>query len=372
MKRIHKITLILTLILMCMETSSAQDCCTKGKNVEKDAKTSIAQMVSSQYELVDQDGNKHLLGDIIKDKIVVMNFIFTSCKTICPPMGANFAALKEELGDRINENLIMLSVSIDPSTDTPQRLKAWQENFDSGDDNIWTMLTGDKKTVDQLLKDLEVFTPLIDEHAPIIVMGSTNNGDWIRTNGLADPKVLAGKVIQHLDKAKEDFNTKADVGYFTDLELKDQNGESFRFYSDLLKDKVVFINPFFADCPGSCPIMHTMMKDVQAHLGDKLGVSVLMLSITVDPINDTPEKLKDYAAQYDAKPGWHFLSGSVLNVNTVMRKLGKYVESREQHDAIVLIGNMKTRLWKKANGLANVSEIIEVLDSVINDVGDSE
>lgn len=372
MKKTYLNILILAMVLISSVDAYSQTCCSKSKGIDKDSKTSIAKMVSSEYALLDHNGNERNLKDVIKDKVVIMNFIFTSCKTICPPMGANFAALKEELGDRADENLIMLSVSIDPSTDTPERLKAWKENFDSEDaEDKWTLLTGSKATVDQLLKDLEVFTPLINEHAPIIIMGYANDTNWIRTNGLASPDVLVDKAVEYIEIAKAAMDSP-DRDYFTDLELIDQNGESFRFYSDLLRDKVVFINPFFAECTGSCPIMHTMMKDVQNHLGDKLGTSVVMLSITVDPVNDTPDKLKDYAALYEAKEGWHFLSGSVNNVNDVMKKIGKYVPEREQHDAIILIGNMQTKLWKKTNGLANVTEIIEVLDSVINDEGDSE
>ena len=200
-------------------------------------------------------------------------------------------------------------------------------------------------------------------------MGSANDDNWLRTNGLAEPEILAGKVNELLEKAKAEKAKKVDISYFTDLTLQNQHGEEFRFYSDLMQDKIVFINPFFSECPGTCPVMHTMMQQVQAHLGDKLGESVVMLSITVDPINDTPEVLKEYAESYGAKPGWHFLSGSVNNVNTIMKKLGKYVETREQHDTIILIGNLKTKLWKKANGLAKASEVIEVLDSVIQDEG---
>ena len=372
MKSINLRLSVLAIAMLFLNTATAQTCCSKSKSTEADSKTSISKMVSSEYHLQDHNGNEVLLADIIKDKVVVMNFIFTSCKTICPPMGANFAALKDQLGDRANDNLTMLSVSLDPATDTPERLKAWKQNFDKSDDNKWTLLTGDKNTVDQLLKDLGVFTPLIEEHAPIIVMGSANNDEWIRTNGLASPEVLAGKVNEHLEAAEKEVAMNADKSYFTDLEVANQNGEKFKFYSDLMKDKIVFINPFFAECPGSCPIMHTMMKEVQAHLGDKLGTSVSMLSITVDPVNDTPDKLKDYAAIYGAKPGWHFLSGSVKNVNTIMRKLGKYVGEREQHDTVILIGNMNTKLWKKANGLGNVADIIDVLDSVIEDTGESE
>ncbi|MDF1695928.1 MAG: SCO family protein [Saprospiraceae bacterium] len=365
---------ILIVVIGCFISANAwtQACCEKSKKVEGDSQLSIHKVLTSDYDLTDHEGNNVRLNEVIKDKVVVMNFMFTTCKTICPPMGANFVALKKKLGDRVNENMVMLSISIDPSTDTPERLNAWKNKFDDGDDQLWTLLTGKKTTVDQLLKDLDVFTPLIDEHAPIIIMGNASNDNWIRTNGLASPDILAEKVIEYLDEAIEESNNKADLGYFSDLELINQHGEKFRFYSDLLKDKIVFINPFFADCPGSCPIMHTMMKDVQKHLGDKLGSSVLLLSITVDPINDTPDKLKDYAASYDAKPGWHFLSGSVGNVNAVMKKLGKYVESREQHDTILLIGNMNTKLWKKANGLASSAEIIKVLDSVVYDTGESD
>ena len=95
--------------------------------------------------------------------------------------------------------------------------------------------------------------------------------------------------------------------------------------------------------------------------------SVIILSISVDPLKDTPERLNEYAQDYNARDGWHFLTGSKSNVEVVLKKLGKYVKKREQHDAILLIGNTKTRLWKKVNGLSPPSSIIQVLDSVIND-----
>ena len=93
------------------------------------------------------------------------------------------------------------------------------------------------------------------------------------------------------------------------------------------------------------------------------------MSITVDPKNDTPDKLGAYAKRFNAKRGWYFLSGDIANVETALRKLGKYVENREAHDTVLLIGNVSTRLWKKANGLAEADEIIEIVDSVIKDQG---
>ena len=76
---------------------------------------------------------------------------------------------------------------------------------------------------------------------------------------------------------------------------------------------------------------------------------------------------KVYAEKYGAKQGWYFLSGNKENVETVLKKLGKYVLNREHHDSILLIGNLPTGLWKKVNGLAPVEEIINIIDSVVND-----
>jgi len=372
MKRLILPILIVLLSAATTEATYAQSCCAKSKKADTDSKTTIAKMMSNDYVLTDHNGKSRTLKELIKDKVVVMNFIFTSCKTICPPMGANFAALKKELGDRAKQNLIMLSVSIDPTTDTPERLKAWKNNFEDDDDELWTLLTGKKTVIDQLLKDLSVFTPLIEEHAPIIIMGSDYNEEWIRTNGLAQPAVLAHKVDTYLQEATSAFNEKANIGYFTDLELINQHGEKFRFYSDLMKDKVVIINPFFSECMGTCPMMHSKLKEVQAFLGEKLGESVNILSISIDPVRDTPKILSEYAAGFDTRKGWHFLSGKVSNVNTITKKLGKYVDNREQHDTIFLIGNLNTGLWEKVNGLAKTEEIIAELNEVMQDQNDSE
>ncbi|MBL4708644.1 MAG: SCO family protein, partial [Flavobacteriales bacterium] len=173
-----------------------------------------------------------------------------------------------------------------------------------------------------------------------------------------------------LEENKVQFNKdKGAESYFTNVKLKNQNGEEMELYNDLLKDKIVIINPFFAECTGTCPVMNRTMEKIQQHLGDRLGKDVLILSITVDPDNDQPESLKDYAKRFNAKEGWYFLSGDKENVQLALKKLGKDVPNRESHDTILLIGNVSTRLWKKANGLAPADEIIKVLESVIQDVG---
>ena len=155
--------------------------------------------------------------------------------------------------------------------------------------------------------------------------------------------------------------------YFTDVVLVNQNGERMRFYSDLLKDKVVIINAFFATCTGSCPPMSHNLARVQDALADRMGKDVVILSITVDPAMDTPERLKEYAAKMGAKPGWYFLTGEQANVELAQRKLGQYVTDKQDHKAILLVGNVRTGLWKKAFALAPSDEIVELVQSVLAD-----
>ena len=320
-------------------------------------------------DLINQDGETVKLQELIKGKVVAMNFIFTTCTTICPPMGANFVQLKNIMADHVDKDLVMISVSIDPKTDTPERLKVWSEKFQPGVG--WTLLTGTRQSIDDLLKKLKVFTPLIDDHAPIIMIGKDGTDDWIRTNGLAKPEKLAEILNQKLNSSTaevEDVNN-SELNYFTDTKLLNQYGAEMRFYTDLLKGKTVIINPFFSECTGSCPAMHARMMGIQEHFGDRIGKDVHIISITVDEKNDQVDKLEAYAKRFNAKKGWYFLTGSKENLDIVRQKIGKSFETREQHDNIFLIGNTSTRLWKKANGLATVADLIPIVESVLNDKG---
>jgi protein SCO1/2 len=157
--------------------------------------------------------------------------------------------------------------------------------------------------------------------------------------------------------------------YFTDTVLVDQDGRELRFYSDLLAGKVVVINSMFTDCTGSCPVMSKKLQALQEHLGDRVGRDVHLISITVDPETDTPARLKEHAAKFGAGPGWHLLTGSEENVKTVLTKLGQWAEDREAHETIFLVGNDRTGLWKKAFALAKTEDVVEIVDSVVEDPG---
>ena len=378
----YKINLIIAVLLLSqfgfaqvVEKTPKAACCLISEETGTDTKHfSMGDMDKvPNVDLVNQYGENVKFYDLIKGKVVALNFIFTSCKTICPPMGANFVELKTIMAERVESSeLVMLTISIDPTTDTPERLLAWSEKFEAG--TGWTLLTGEKNNIDGLLKKLEVYTALKDEHAPIVLLGKEGEQNWVRANGLADPQELANTLNGFFESETSTGVTEdktdafdPDLNYFTNVELINQYGETMRLYTDLMKDKVVIINPFFSECTGVCPVMSSNLERIQEHLGDKLGKEVHIISMTVDYQTDQEEVLKTYAETYHAKEGWYFVTGEKENIELALNKLGKSVTNREAHDSIFLVGNVKTKLWKKVNGLADINDIIAQIDSVIND-----
>ena len=155
--------------------------------------------------------------------------------------------------------------------------------------------------------------------------------------------------------------------YFSDVELINQDGQKMRFYSDLLKDKVVVINTFFTTCTGVCPPINRNLEKVQEALGDRLGKDAFLISLSVDPETDTPSRLKEYSRRFHARPGWIFLTGKKENVDWALYKLGQYVEAKEGHTNIIIIGNEPKGLWKKAFGLAKADELMKIVEDALND-----
>jgi len=141
----------------------------------------------------DQDGRKLLFfSDLVKGKTVAINFIFTTCTTICPPLAATFRRIQIELGDRVGNDVRLISISVDPVTDVPARLKAFGAKFKAGPG--WTFVTGSKPEIDVLLKSLGAAVSDKNDHTPMMVVGNEPAGYWTRTYGLAPAPVLV-KVI---------------------------------------------------------------------------------------------------------------------------------------------------------------------------------
>jgi protein SCO1/2 len=179
------------------------------------------------------------------------------------------------------------------------------------------------------------------------------------------PLVVGPLTAQKNQPAAQEIQPSPAEHYFTDVVLVNQFGQPMRFYTDLLKDRVVVVNAFFSACKDSCPMMAGTYSKLQDVLGTHLGKDAYLISISVDSESDTPEKLKAYGERFHARPGWFFLTGKKENVEFALNKVGLKPPRKEDHLTVFMIGNLATGLWKKALGLASAEEISKIVQKVL-------
>ncbi len=157
-------------------------------------------------ELVNQDGKTvRFYDDLIKDKVVVINFIYTHCGDTCPLETASLRQVYKLLADRMGKDIFFYSISIDPEHDTPRVLKEYSESFRTGAG--WSFLTGSKADTTLLRKKLGLFrdgveADKLNEHKTSLIIGNESTGQWIKRSPFDEPKVLAWLLGNSLSKFK--------------------------------------------------------------------------------------------------------------------------------------------------------------------------
>jgi protein SCO1 len=338
--------------------------------------------IPTDITVQDQNGRKlNFYTDLVKGKTVIINFIFTTCTTICPPLTATFRKVQQELGEHVGRDVQMISISVDPTIDVPERLKDFSAQFKAGPG--WTFVTGSRSEIDSLLKALGAAVADKNDHTPMILVGNDAANYWTRTYGLAPASTLVKIVGEAMSRSGDKSassagpsasadSTKTNPGssgsstYFPNLVMLTQDNRPVHFYDDLLKGKVVLINFIFTTCQGVCSPMTANLARVQNYLAEHLGKEVTMISISVDPTVDTPERLKKYADSFKVKPGWYFLTGEKKNVDWVLYKLGGYVSDKAQHSSVLIIGNEATGEWMKVLAMSNPTEIASAVTKLLD------
>jgi cytochrome oxidase Cu insertion factor (SCO1/SenC/PrrC family) len=145
-----------------------------------------------------------------------------------------------------------------------------------------------------------------------------------------------------------------------DVPVQDQNGKSLNFYTDLVKGKVVAINFVFTTCTTICPPLTATFRRVQQQLAEQNSPAQL-ISVSVDPAIDTPERLRDFAAKFKAEPGWAFVTGNTSDINSLLQQLGVPVTNKNDHTPLILIGNDEAGYWTRAYGLSSPASLVKLI-----------
>ena len=149
-----------------------------------------------------------------------------------------------------------------------------------------------------------------------------------------------------------------------DRPLVDQHGQEVMFVSDVIGDNIVVMDFVYTTCTTICPVLSALFNQVQKKLGDDVGEEITLVSMSVDPIRDTPQRMKAYAAKHDAGEGWVWLTGPKPVVDEVLVGLGAYTTNFEDHPSMVLIGDGQTGEWKRLFGFPNPDRIVQVVNDM--------
>jgi protein SCO1/2 len=143
-------------------------------------------------ELIDEAGRPVALKTLFEtDQPVALNFIFTTCTTICPVMTATFAQMRRDLGQAA-DRVRLVSITIDPEYDRPEVLEKYAERFATGAG--WTFLTGDGSDISRVLESFHAYAGSKMNHQPITFLKGPGSLSWIRIDGLASGDDLAREV----------------------------------------------------------------------------------------------------------------------------------------------------------------------------------
>ncbi len=138
----------------------------------------------TDVELLDQDGRKlRFYSDVLKGKTVVVNALFTTCTGVCPPISRNFELIQQALGDRLGKDVFLVSITVDPETDTPAKLKDYAKRFHARPG--WSFLTGKKQNIDWALYKLGQYVEEKTQHTSVLIIGNETTGLWKKAFGLA-------------------------------------------------------------------------------------------------------------------------------------------------------------------------------------------
>jgi len=169
----------------------------------------------------------------------------------------------------------------------------------------------------------------------------------------------------NLSAAEPAYRRTVEKYTMPDVTLVNQDGKKVRFKSLIESDKPVIVDFIYATCTTICPVLSVSYTNLQNKMKDSTQKPRL-ISITIDPENDTPKIMKDYLKRYNAKPGWDFLTGSRGDIDKVMRAFNAYIPDKMSHYPLNLIRSPKDGSWVRLFGILSSREFMNEYMAVVS------
>lgn len=170
-----------TLFLICLIAGLAPGRAARAATTEGYTRT-MEEYTVPDVTLVNQDGAKVKVKELLlSDRPVLVDFIYTTCTTICPVLSANFTNFQRQDANQTGPYRLV-SISVDPENDTPKAMKSYLNRYYAQPG--WDYLTGSRQDIDKVLNALNVKTVDKMDHLPVILIKSPSQGRWLRIFGL--------------------------------------------------------------------------------------------------------------------------------------------------------------------------------------------
>lgn len=210
--KIDKIPLLTSLCLVCTvlgylclsscsstNTSLLQDTVQTEKvseHPDKELRSSSSLM--PDLPLINQNQEQvYFHRDLIKGKTVAINFVYTTCKSICTLQGRNFAKVQDLLGERLGKDIYLITITKDPTVDTSEKITAWSQNYNPKPG--WDILTGKPDDVTEIVRPFIGGFSRQMEHSPVIFIINEEKGVRKSIYGLTAPEGIAELLINTAD-----------------------------------------------------------------------------------------------------------------------------------------------------------------------------
>lgn len=142
-----------------------------------------------------------------------------------------------------------------------------------------------------------------------------------------------------------------------DMELVDMHGKTVSLKQELETEGPVLVNFIFTTCTAVCPITSATFAQVQEDLAAR-GKSFRMVSISIDPEQDTPARLREYAARYGAGDDWHFLTGDAGRILAVQKAFDAYRGGKMSHAPLTYLREGPGKPWVRYEGFVNADTLV--------------
>jgi protein SCO1/2 len=166
---------------------------------------------------------------------------------------------------------------------------------------------------------------------------------------------------QHQQAASQPVKAQSTRVTLKEASLVDQNGRAVKLQAEAIGERIAIVDFIYTNCTSVCPVNSALLAKVQDELGPRIGKDVALLSITVDPVRDTPARLKEFAGRYGSGAGWLWLTGAKPQVDEALKAFDAYTPNFVEHPALIMVGDAKSGQWLRFVGFPDPKQITEAV-----------